>query len=456
MQANYASNFHPSVYDRPWFQPLSMAFPCCRLRDDSHSDPEVLGYLTAENAYSDAGLVQLQPLAAELAAEMEGRLNKPNDPVPVRQGAWWYYERQEEGQRFWQRYRRPAQPAQQQQARPADASGGQHSSTAADGSPAWDEVGPSPDAPEQVVLDPNVECEHALAMAAHSNAMQGTSDDSSGSNSSNRSGGGGSADAQHCDVYGSSVSPDGALVAFGVDVGGSEQYNLLVRDISSGRILLPAPLPGTSGDYEWAADSAGLFYVTRDNTTNRPWQVWYISLGSKSSSSGSSSSSGGAAAPVLLWQEDNPAFYLSISCSSSGRFLLLSGASEVTRQVLLMDLQQAAPPRPDAWLAPAPRVHGVQQQVVGHWQSWLFLLVVSPDTPNGELLVAPVDAPQQHTVSTQACRKTSWFGHVVGAASSRSSSRARIPLLAGRASKCARLLKRILFSRGRAYLPFTW
>ncbi|WIA37001.1 hypothetical protein OEZ86_008238 [Tetradesmus obliquus] len=148
------------------------------LRDDSHSDPEVLGYLTAENAYSDATLAQLQPLAAKLAAEMEGRLNKPNDPVP----------------------------------------------------------------------------------------------------------------------------------------------------------------------------------------------------------------------------EDNPAFYLSLSRSSSGRFLLLSGASEVTRQVLLLDLQQHAPPSADAWLVPAPRVHGVQQQVVGHWQSWLFLLVVSPDTPNGELLVAPVEASQQHTV----------------------------------------------------------
>jgi oligopeptidase B len=390
------------------------------LRDDSHSDPEVLGYLTAENAYSDAGLAHLQPLAAQLAAEMEGRLNKPNDPVPVRQGAWWYYERQEEGQRFWQRYRRPAQPAQQQQQRNngrsvkdsstfSDGAKPQH--RAAYGSPAWDEVGPSPDAAEQVVLDPNVECEKALAAATHSSATQGTTGGGSGSSSSNGSGAGSSADAQHCDVYGSSVSPDGALVAFGVDVGGSEQYHLLVRDITTGRTLLPAPLPGTSGDFEWAADSAGLFFVTRDSTTNRPWQVWYISLGSSSNSS--------TAAPVLLWQEDNPAFYLLLSRSSSGRFLLLSCASEVTRHVLLMDLQQQAPPSADAWLAPAPRVHGVQQQVVGHWQSWLFLLVVSPDTPNGELLVAPVEAPQQHTVSRQACRRTLGCGAVPEAAASR-------------------------------------
>jgi protease II len=379
----------------------------------------VLGYLTAENAYSDASLAQLQPLAAKLAAEMEGRLNKPNDPVPVRQGAWWYYERQEEGQRFWQRYRQPAQPAQQQQKQkeqqqrpPADRSSNSDSSAAgaakqqhltAGGSVAWDEAGPHPDAPEQVVLDPNAECERAMAVLTADSSTSGTSVGSSGSNGS--SSGSSNADSQHCDVYGSSVSPNGALVAFGVDVSGSEQYQLLVRHINSGRTLLPAPLPGTSGDYEWAADSAGLFYVTRDSVTNRPYQVWYIRLGS--SISISSSSGGSAAAPVLLWQEDNPAFYLTLSRSSSGRFLLLSGASEVTRQVLLMDLQQQAPPSADAWLVPAPRVQGVQQQVVGHWQSWLFLLVVSPDTPNGELLVAPVDAPQQHTVSTQ---QLAWRG----------------------------------------------
>lgn len=379
---------------------------CCRLRDDSHSDPEVLGYLTAENAYSDATLAQLQPLAAKLAAEMEGRLNKPNDPVPVRQGAWWYYERQEEGQRFWQRYRRPAQPAQQQQQQPSAARSSSNTNSnaaglatqqhlAEGGSLAWNEVGPQPDAPEQVVLDPNAECEQALAGLTDSSSTPGTSGNSSGSNGSSSGNGGSNADAQHCDVYGSSVSPNGALVAFGVDVSGSEQYQLLVRHIDSGRTLLPAPLPGTSGDYEWAADSAGLFFVTRDSVTNRPWRVWFIRLGSSSSSSGS------AAPPVLLWQEDNPAFYLSLSRSSSGRFLLLSGASEVTRQVLLLDLQQHAPPSADAWLVPAPRVHGVQQQVVGHWQSWLFLLVVSPDTPNGELLVAPVEASQQHTVSGQ-------------------------------------------------------
>jgi oligopeptidase B len=356
----------------------------------------VLGYLTAENAYSDASLAQLQPLAAKLAAEMEGRLNKPNDPVPVRQGAWWYYERQEEGQRFWQRYRRPAQQQQQQQ-------------PAAGGSIVWDEAGPQPDAPEQVVLNPNAECAQALAELMGSSSGSSTEDtstdsSSSSTSSSNAGGGGSGADAQHCDVYGSSVSPDGALVAFGVDVSGSEQYQLLVRHIASGRTLLPASVPGTSGDYEWAADSAGLFYVTRDSNTNRPWRVWYISLVDSISDNGSAS--GSAATPVLLWQEEFPAFYLSLSRSSSGRFLLLSAASEVTRQVLVMDLQHQVPPNADAWLVPAPRVQGVQQQVVGHWQSWLFLLVVSPDTPNGELLVAPVDAPQQHKVSTQLAALT--------------------------------------------------
>jgi len=108
------------------------------------------------------------------------------------------------------------------------------------------------------------------------------------------------------------------------------------------------------------------------------------------------------AQPTLLWQEDHPAFYLSLSRTSSGRYLLLSSASEVTKEVLLMDLSSAAAaghvPHRDDWLRLAPRTAGVQQQSVAHWQSWLFLLVISPATPNGELRVAPVSQPQQHTV----------------------------------------------------------
>eukprot|EP00878_Enallax_costatus_P019405 GHUV01020475.1.p1 GENE.GHUV01020475.1~~GHUV01020475.1.p1 ORF type:complete len:824 (+),score=328.83 GHUV01020475.1:222-2693(+) len=338
------------------------------LRDDTHQDPKVLGYLAAENSYSDAVYQQLQPLAAQLAQEMEGRLGQVAAPLPVRHGPWWYYERQDLQQRFWVRYRR--QVVQE---------------TAADGTlqdqdyePAWitsasSSSGSDADtegAPEEVVLDPNFECEQHILAGLNSPGEPGSSSGTS---------------PESCDVWGSTVSPDGTLVAYGIDSSGSEQYQLMVRQIGTSKAMLASPIPDTNGDYVWAHNSKSLFYVTRSNITNRPDQVWFIQMSQPGK-------------PVLLWQESNPAFYLSISSSSSGRFLLLSVASEVTRQVLLLDLLKFPAPSPNDWLDMGSRQQGVQQQQVGHWQEWLFLLLVSPGTPNGELRVAHVSKPHQHMV----------------------------------------------------------
>lgn len=345
----------------------------CRLRDDSHSDHNVLEYLAAENAYSDVVFAQLQPLAEHLAKEMDDRLSNVTPPLPVRHGRWWYYERQDPQQKHWVRYRRRVMQT-----------------TTADGAlqdqdyePAWltdpdsatlRSINSSTDsaALEELVLDPNLECQqHVLAL------LRTAADDSGGSNS-----------LENCDVSGSTVSPDGQLIAFGLDAYGSELYQLVVRQISSSKPVLTAPMADTSGDYEWAADSKALFYVTRNHTTNRPDQVWFVQISPSKSR------------PILLWKEDNPAFYLSISRSSSGRFLLLSIASEVTHQVLVLDLHKVQTPSPADWLALAPLQLGVQQQLVGHWQDWLFMLFVSSTLPNGELRVAHISTPHQHMVSS--------------------------------------------------------
>jgi hypothetical protein len=49
-----------------------------------------------------------------------------------------------------------------------------------------------------------------------------------------------------------------------------------------------------------------------------PMQVWFYRVGSEVSDA------------VLLWHETDPAFYLSLSRTSSGRYLVLSAASEVS------------------------------------------------------------------------------------------------------------------------------
>ncbi len=76
------------------------------LRDDSRSNPEVLAYLDAENAYTAAVLAPTAPLQARLYQELVGRLKPDDDTVPYRKNGFWYYRRFETGREYDRLYRR--------------------------------------------------------------------------------------------------------------------------------------------------------------------------------------------------------------------------------------------------------------------------------------------------------------------------------------------------------------
>jgi oligopeptidase B len=70
------------------------------LRDDTRSRPAVFAYLEAENAYTDAVLAPVAPLAEKLFAEIVGRMQQDDSSVPYRRRGYWYYTRYEAGQEY--------------------------------------------------------------------------------------------------------------------------------------------------------------------------------------------------------------------------------------------------------------------------------------------------------------------------------------------------------------------
>ena len=70
------------------------------LRDDTRSDPEVLAYLEAENAWTDHELRDTRALQQTLYDEMVSRLTPEDASVPVRDGDYWYYFRFQTDQDF--------------------------------------------------------------------------------------------------------------------------------------------------------------------------------------------------------------------------------------------------------------------------------------------------------------------------------------------------------------------
>lgn len=70
------------------------------LRDDTRSDPEILGYLRAENEYTDAMLAPVRPRIDQLYEEIVARIKQDDSSVPVRYRGYWYALRYATGQEY--------------------------------------------------------------------------------------------------------------------------------------------------------------------------------------------------------------------------------------------------------------------------------------------------------------------------------------------------------------------
>ncbi|NNN00496.1 MAG: S9 family peptidase [Acidimicrobiaceae bacterium] len=217
----------PTVPQRP--------FPIVRhgdIREDPYywlmdrDDEEVLAHLRAENEYLAHQLVALKPLENELFSEIKSRIEETDISVPVRRGAWWYYERTVEGLNY---------PISCRMRANGD-----------DWTPP--EIDPNQSlVGEQVILDENVEA--------------GTRD--------------------FLSVGVLAVSPDDRWVAVGTDFDGDERHDLSVRPLAD-----QEPLDDTLNDvyygFAWATDSQHFFYTKVDDSM-RPWQLWRHQLGTPAS-----------------------------------------------------------------------------------------------------------------------------------------------------------------------------
>ena len=144
---------------------------------------------------------------------------------------------------------------------------------------------------------------------------------------------------------GAAVSPDQRLLAYAVDFTGGERHELRFRDLETG-VDLPDVIPDTYYGLAWANDNRTLFYVRPDDAV-RPYQVWRHTLGTPT------------ADDVLVFQDDDDYFFVSVGRTRTGRYLLLSSDSKTTSEVWFVD---ADAPTDDAPTGRGPRtgrrVHG--------------------------------------------------------------------------------------------------
>ncbi|MEO3928360.1 S9 family peptidase [Micromonosporaceae bacterium B7E4] len=185
-------------------------------------DPDTIGYLTAENSYTEQTTARLGLLRETLFNETKRRTKETDLSVPTRKNGHWYYTRTVEGEQYGIHCRRSVRDGETAPPMPEDG---------------------APLDGEEILLDGN-----ALAQG-HDFFALGTFD----------------------------VSPDGRWLAYSTDFAGDERFTLRVKDLQTGEVLADE-VPDTFYGSAWSADGSTLFYLTVDESW-RPYRVWRHTVG---------------------------------------------------------------------------------------------------------------------------------------------------------------------------------
>ena len=168
-------------------------------------------------------------------------------------------------------------------------------------------------------------------------------------------------------------SPDENLLAYAADHDGSELQELRFRDLTTGEDL-PDVVHGVYYGAAWSADSKTFFY-TKPDAVMRPFQVWRHSLGTP------------AEQDVLVLQEDDERFELSVELSKSERYILFSSSSQITSECRFLRSDEA---ESEPVLVEARRT-GIEYSIED--QEDRLLILTDDGAKNFTLMAAPISSP---------------------------------------------------------------
>lgn len=189
----------------------------------------------------------------------------------------------------------------------------------------------------------------------------------------------GNSEAEGFDYFrlgGASQSPDHTYLCWGADTRGSEYFTLRVRDLDTGQDLDDAIFE-TAGSGVWAADSETFFY-TRLDENHRPSKVFRHKLGEPADND------------VLVYEEADSGFFVGVSKTQSGAYLLIDCHDHQTSEVYLIDAK--APTSTPVLVA--ARETGVEYSVE-HRDDDLWLLTNAGSSEDFKIVKAPVSSPGQ-------------------------------------------------------------
>ncbi len=181
---------------------------------------------------------------------------------------------------------------------------------------------------------------------------------------------------EYFDVHDVEPSTDHALLAWSKDVDGSERYTLHVRDLATGEDRDEIPETSSWGGVAWSAANDWLFYAKPDDQM-RPYQIWRHRLGTA------------ATDDVLIHTEDDERFFLNVSATRSGRWIVITAASKTSGESFVLSADDPEG-TPRLVRARTPDV----EYGIDDWGD-RFVVLTNLDAPDFRLMAAPHDNPAE-------------------------------------------------------------
>ncbi len=176
------------------------------------------------------------------------------------------------------------------------------------------------------------------------------------------------------------VSPDHALLAYTIDMDGSEVFTLHIKDLRSGG-LLPDSISNVGYSVEWANDNRTLYYNTLDRN-RREFELRRHELGADPGTD------------KIVRQELDEAFRLNLSKTRSRKYLLMTMESSVSTEVLYRE----ADGQEREFRLIEPRRRDVKYYVEHHGEH--FYIRTNEDAVNFKLMRAPAADPARKNWKT--------------------------------------------------------
>jgi oligopeptidase B len=123
-----------------------------------------------------------------------------------------------------------------------------------------------------------------------------------------------------------SVSHDDKLLAYSVDLKGSEYYDIFLRNFSTNK-LIEKKIENTSGNITWSLDSKSFFYTPLDKL-HRSKKIYKHILGTSSKND------------RLIFEEKDDSFSVGISLTSDEKFFLISTSDSNTTEEYYFSAQE--------------------------------------------------------------------------------------------------------------------